>query len=1388
MNKIIGLSLIVLFFYFNIYPVHSIPGYPFIDYSPEGTNDVFVNYLAGNVKQCNLRYNIVLSIFSNITELSCDSCASFQYSFVERNSTESLINIDIIYPYVPAQIAIPINVVGGGAAIGTFYLGFICEEPNFGIIEFVDKTLYYSYNLPSYPVFGFRVSGFNKKVAPPLTVTFTSTVSGTMTTKAISNNEYVVFVHYGYLSNDWSFFGKDFSIEISPAFSTGIVFQDSDFKSFYKIGSSESASYVVGPVNVIKDIIVNLYTVKPSRNDIFIASFIYSQNFIYPSTLVEANTSRTYYNSHAIDSASLSYNPFVVVNNSAILQNFPFTFLPPEVISSVSKTVQCLNSFVILDTKQNKYSPKFDIVTLIPGITSVPISSYQPYPFGFGSGNSSNYVLLKSYPVSPSFGWAFTLISGDDTLLYSPQVVTMDLDSEPPAIESVSVTKIPYSNLLLFTMTITDKISGFYSLEKFGDFTNVVSGSHNQVYQFIVKPYDYVRLYQGFKVCDYDSNCKKLNIFEPINLKGTIIPYSYLKLNQITGISFLYNNISTANSVENKLLIKSELIDPYLPVVMVLKDETKPDVSIDPMVYVGYWDDALQAYSISFPIVKYSAFGDFPYYLYLENQLLSYSDLRATFGPNATLKIIPGIVDIIGPMVFSLEAQANIPMTIEPSTGIIKIDSPTPGQRTLKSILPVYIFQTSFNLKITIVDAINGFKKGLLSVYTSVDLVQYNFTFDPTHLINGDKYSGVYKFDFQVYFDTCVSQDYSIYYLELMDELGHKTVYNSSFTSPNIMNPINQYYKVVASTLCTYIEDITPPALTNFTFWPSIIDPFNYGTKLNTSSRIIHFEFETYDLHKIKSEALPIIYLHDHSFQVISKRATLISNENTTAKYTCDFEIPFGFGHPYGIKASLYGIVDTRGNFNGYPVSQFPFPNAIKIQTKSTKPAIFSTSTLSPSGGFLTIYGANFFNTTIIDLEYSNLEPLDSFKPVYFNNRLIIVNNIPTLKPGYYYVTARTTSPVAAKEDSLSNSFRIVVGQDIPVYPDSSEASSSFENPPQECISNCNSQQQHGICTPKGCVCNYPWIGVDCASQVIIVDPTINTTHPETTLNDNVVNSIISIVGLNELDNSGAIINQYRFESWISRVNNNSHFSSSTNSFSYKTNITNKLDQSLTEIYAFIDYFNQSTPTNITFANQLITMNPHSLKYSINITSYSFSNSLNTLQLVLSASIENENGECSASSTGNNVESNSEFIKLQVNDNSLYGRFIKRGIVDGRVKAVTNQILKDSEFFQSTSTQSRSQAFIGINIPQYKRMVELDPDFSIIVDTRSAAESDNSICLGKKKSKLSTAQLAGIIVACVAVSAAIVTSTVYYLYKKKKENIENQRVAAKLKTLESPNQ
>ncbi|EGC36323.1 hypothetical protein DICPUDRAFT_21421, partial [Dictyostelium purpureum] len=162
-----------------------------------------------------------------------------------------------------------------------------------------------------------------------------------------------------------------------------------------------------------------------------------------------------------------------------------------------------------------------------------------------------------------------------------------------------------------------------------------------------------------------------------------------------------------------------------------------------------------------------------------------------------------------------------------------------------------------------------------------------------------------------------------------------------------------------------------------------------------------------------------------------------------------------------------------------------------------------------------------------------------------------------------------------------------------------------------------------------------------------------------------------------------------------------------------------------TNINVTLEWF--SNEKSISFANQNLTMMPSTMKYTISLSPYSFNDNFCNLQLIMMAQIQSDRNDiCSNKEYGNTTSGdNANYIKLQVDKNSFYGRFIQRGIIDSNIKKVQNQLL-DSSFQTISSTNNKQQSYIGILIPRYLYSAILDPDFSVLVDSNPADSVCNS--------------------------------------------------------------
>ncbi|KAK5579506.1 hypothetical protein RB653_009190 [Dictyostelium firmibasis] len=181
-------------------------------------------------------------------------------------------------------------------------------------------------------------------------------------------------------------------------------------------------------------------------------------------------------------------------------------------------------------------------------------------------------------------------------------------------------------------------------------------------------------------------------------------------------------------------------------------------------------------------------------------------------------------------------------------------------------------------------------------------------------------------------------------------------------------------------------------------------------------------------------------------------------------------------------------------------------------------------------------------------------------------------------------------------------------------------------------------------------------------------------------------------------------------------------------------------------------------------------MNPSTIKYTMEITNYPFANKLNQLQLVMSASLTlNSNDICSLNQFGNtSTGDDSNYLTIQIENHSLYGRFIKRAIIDNIVKSIDN-VLLDSSLNVIDSSSLSLQSFIGITIPYYTKSIIVDPDFSVLIDGKSASDNDDSVCT-KNKSSLTTSQLAGIIIGSVGFAVVVIISSVYFVIRQRNHN------------------
>ncbi|KAN0014404.1 hypothetical protein ACTFIU_000722 [Dictyostelium citrinum] len=339
-------------------------------------------------------------------------------------------------------------------------------------------------------------------------------------------------------------------------------------------------------------------------------------------------------------------------------------------------------------------------------------------------------------------------------------------------------------------------------------------------------------------------------------------------------------------------------------------------------------------------------------------------------------------------------------------------------------------------------------------------------------------------------------------------------------------------------------------------------------------------------------------------------------------------------------------------------------------------------------------------------------------------------------------------------------------------------------NSPKQCLNDCGGPNQ-GICLPStGCSCISPWIGNDCMSKLVVISqPALNYSDPlmEIPLFESINNtnneienklfiSLISIVKLREIDINSKEVTSFTFRDWeFNKVNSETS--------RYKTDFTNS--GLTTNITVTLQWFNNESI--IEFGNQFIVMHPSSIKYTIEISEYKFTSKLNQLQLIMKASISvNKTDEiCSDKEFGETSNGDdSNYLKVQVDNHSLYGRFIKRALIDSIPRSVDNVQLDSS--MNTINSAYQSQSFIGISVPFFKKQIIIDPDFSILVG--SPSKSENSVCTSIDSNIFSNTKIAAIVIGGFLGIAIISTITTYSYYKKKHDRNVLNEIRLKLTT------
>ncbi|EFA85136.1 hypothetical protein PPL_02135 [Heterostelium album PN500] len=753
-----------------------------------------------------------------------------------------------------------------------------------------------------------------------------------------------------------------------------------------------------------------------------------------------------------------------------------------------------------------------------------------------------------------------------------------------------------------------------------------------------------------------------------------------------------------------------------------------------PRIYwKGSYNTSLQLFEIDIQLQRDMMMGSQQYQMdfnqMFSNNIQDYI-LQSVIGKNATLNISKSSGGIyLSPQITDINSLTALNLTLLPNTS----------------------YTLGWDLNIT--DPY-GFTNGSLYVLSNFDLLPYIILFNSSNRISGGPTDGVYRINFTINSNT-LSQTFIMSNITLLSTIG-----KLQFPTPPLMliygTPKEQQLRLsVVST--SDLKDIEAPILSNLIISPNV----DVGSPIRTVEfNIILFENITGSGVSIRHTPFIRLTSENANYMEINSIFKTTSGDGYYYFYG-KAQLPYGFGFN-NIFVSVYSIYDNFLNmraYNSMDLKDIGLPYMVQRSFTFNTPIIESSSDLTSRGGSLTIYGRAFGltnNSMLSQIDYGN--GFEDMNLNFHSGIILQFNNIKQITTDF--VTVRVI-----RNNIFSNSFIIPVKKVSLPNPTSTPTSTA----PQKCpgTPECNN---NGNCINSICQCQLPWYGPSCSSKIIIVPTPPANPEPVTGTNitesGSLITTSIEIIGVRELDDTMNIVKQFNISNWnftdlTTPISNPKYF--------YST----QLKQTTTFLNVSIEYFKQST--NITFANHNLYIPQSTIKFTMNLNSYKFDSPLNFLQILMKSSIETDSSD-SCSSSGVGVSGGSvEWIKLNIDNQSLYGRFLSDAVIDYTVTPIRNVIIDQDDTKSSNTNQIRS-AIVGITIPNYLFSVDLDPDFSNLIDVDS---SDTSDLICSKKNRLSNGAIAGIVVGIV-VFVSIVIATTFFLAKKKKFRKQEIRMKKKL--------
>eukprot|EP01133_Synstelium_polycarpum_P014496 gene14496-17110_t len=184
-----------------------------------------------------------------------------------------------------------------------------------------------------------------------------------------------------------------------------------------------------------------------------------------------------------------------------------------------------------------------------------------------------------------------------------------------------------------------------------------------------------------------------------------------------------------------------------------------------------------------------------------------------------------------------------------------------------------------------------------------------------------------------------------------------------------------------------------------------------------------------------------------------------------------------------------------------------------------------------------------------------------------------------------------------------------------------------------------------------------------------------------------------------------------------------------------------------------------NTPTMIYFAGDSFMTMSNSVKYTINISNWSFVTSLNTLQVIYLTKAHSTADQCTEITK--EYTNDDSVYEIQSPDSVLVSRFSRRMIVDSRFKGSTITLLARTDSLYQLSNSSQDDVLTAIHVPYFQSSAILDPNFAILVKT----DEDTDLCADSSSSKQKWKT--PLIIACSIVGAMLIAVALALIIKKR---------------------